>query len=156
MVIPKCLPLLLVRLFVPLLIEILNAIERSAVEELSEGQIWLLHEKHVRPPMTDAETLEIMRKAQEVNSTAMLFQAIWMLYLIVQVLALMITPAICAKIIACARGRNEVVWFWVTLACPLAILVLLALGKAEPKVAGWGKYENRQVRKAPSAASDPN
>jgi hypothetical protein len=104
----------------------------------------------------DAETLEIMRKAQEVNSTAMLFQAIWMLYLIVQVLALMITPAICAKIIACARGRNEVVWFWVTLACPLAILVLLALGKAEPKVAGWGKYENRQVRKAPSAASDPN
>ena len=94
-------------------------------------------------PGPDAETLEIMRRATEVNNTAMLFQAIWMLYLILQILALMITPAICAKIIACARGHNETVWFWVTLACPPAILVLLSLGKAEPKVAGWGKYEPR-------------
>jgi hypothetical protein len=46
--------------------EILNAIERSAVDELSEGQIWLLHEKHVRPPMTDAE------KAEELSRDAIL------------------------------------------------------------------------------------
>ncbi len=92
-------------------------------------------------PVPDAETLEIMRRATDAHSTAMFFQAIWMLYLIVQFLALMITPAICAKIIACARGHNEIVWFWVVLACPPAILVLLALGKAEPKVAGRGKYD---------------
>lgn len=105
-------------------------------------------------PGPDAETLEIMRRATEVNNAAMFLQAIWMLYLIVQVLALMITPAICAKIIACARGHNETVWFWVTLACPPAILVLLAMGKAEPKVAGLGKYEPRCARK--TAASESN
>lgn len=41
-----------------LVCEILNAIERAAVEEVSEGQIWRLHEKDVRPPMTDAEQAE--------------------------------------------------------------------------------------------------
>lgn len=42
--------------------EILNAIERSAIDELSEGQIWQLHEKHVRPPMTDEEKAEEMAR----------------------------------------------------------------------------------------------
>lgn len=37
---------------------ILDAIERAAIEELCEGQIWLLYEKDVRPPMTDAEKAE--------------------------------------------------------------------------------------------------
>lgn len=47
-----------------LVCEILNAIERAAIEELCDGQIWLLHEKHVRPKMTDAEKAEeLMRDA---------------------------------------------------------------------------------------------
>jgi hypothetical protein len=75
----------------------------------------------------------------------MLFQAIWAMYLILQVLALMITPAICAKIIACARGHNETIWFWVTLAFPPAILILLAMGEKKIVLPG------RTVRKAPTA-----
>ena len=79
-------------------------------------------------PGPDAETLETIRKATEHSNNIALFQAIWALYLILQVLALMITPAICARIIACARGHNATVWFWVVLAFPPAILILLALG----------------------------
>lgn len=41
---------------------ILDAIERAAIEELCEGQIWLLHEKDVRPPMTDEEKAEEMAR----------------------------------------------------------------------------------------------
>lgn len=43
---------------------ILDAIERAAIEELCEGQIWLLHEKDVRPRMTNEEKAEeLMRDA---------------------------------------------------------------------------------------------
>jgi hypothetical protein len=80
-------------------------------------------------PALDPETLDAIRRATEHQNGVMLFQAIWALYLILQVLALMITPAICAKIIACARGHNETIWFWVVLAFPPAILILLAMGE---------------------------
>jgi hypothetical protein len=97
-------------------------------------------------PALDPETLDAIRRATEHQNGVMLFQAIWGLYLFLQVLALMITPAICAKIIACARGHNEILWFWVTLACPPAILILLAMG--EKKVASVGRG---LLRKAPTA-----
>jgi hypothetical protein len=96
-------------------------------------------------PALDPETLDAIRRATEHQNGVMFFQAIWALYLVVQVLALMIVPAGCAKIIACARGRNDTVWFWVTLACPPAILILLAMG--EKKVASAGKG---LLRKSPT------
>jgi hypothetical protein len=90
--------------------------------------------------------MDALRRASEVNNGVLLFQAIWALYLILQVLALMITPAVCAKIIACARGHNEILWFWVTLACPPAILILLAMGEKKVTSVGRGL-----LRKAPTA-----
>ena len=93
----------------------------------------------------DPETLDAVRRATEHQNGVMLFQAIWALYLVLQVLALMITPAICAKIIACARGRNDTVWFWVTLACPPAILILLAIGEKKLVLPGRGL-----LRKSPT------
>jgi hypothetical protein len=93
----------------------------------------------------DPETMDALRRASEVNNGVLLFQAIWALYLILQVLALLTTPAICAKIIACARGHNEILWFWVTLACPPAILILLAMGEKKIVLPG------RTVRKETTA-----
>jgi hypothetical protein len=96
-------------------------------------------------PALDPETLDAIRRATEHQNGVMLFQAIWALYLVLQVLALMITPAIFAKIIACARGHNETIWFWVVLAFPPSIFILLALGEKKIVLPG------RTVRKETTA-----
>jgi hypothetical protein len=96
-------------------------------------------------PALDPETLDAIRRATEHQNGVQLFQAIWILYLVVQVFALMITPAICAKIIACARGHNDTIWFWVVLAFPPSILVLLALGEKKLVIPSAGSCERRYV-----------